>query len=436
MHSGRRASAVYIWSVIAVAVFLLGFHASDLLAAPVTAVISLTLMSLACEFVCVDLGARTGTVSVSMAISVAAMILYGPYVSGWVSAMGSFRPLDFTRRVSWRQRLFNPAQVALSAIAAGVCYDLAGGGHGPVNVVRDLPALGVAVLVAGLVNVGLGLLALVSQKGFKAVGSGASLLKGIFPSYAALAPFGLVGAVFFRDMGSAGVLGVLFPLMLARYSFQRLRVMRETFARSLRVLVAALEAKDIYTRGHSERVARIAVAIGREMGLPDQTLHLLYCVGLLHDIGKIGTRDSVLKKEGVFTLEEYLEIQRHPAVGAGVVEQIRTLEGAASWVRHHHERWDGEGLPDGLRDEQIPFGARVIAVADAFDAMTSGRPYKPLETWAEAMAEMKRCEGIQFDPCVVRALERAMQKAVSPAVLGWADDRADLWELFESRRAV
>ncbi len=179
---------------------------------------------------------------------------------------------------------------------------------------------------------------------------------------------------------------------------------------ALRALVKTLEAKDPYTKEHSERVTEIALLIGREMGLSSEELESLKVAGHLHDIGKVGIKDYILLKPGRLTPEEYEIIKQHPLIGAEIVGHIGLLKQEVAIIKHHHERWDGRGYPDGLAGEEIPLLARVLAVADAFDAMTSVRPYRPPLPRETALQEILRHAGTQFDPLVAEAFARVWQE--------------------------
>ena len=169
----------------------------------------------------------------------------------------------------------------------------------------------------------------------------------------------------------------------------------------VRCLTAAIDAKDPYTWGHSERVARMAVRLGKQTGMPPGALSDLYLAGLLHDIGKIGIRDSVLQKAGRLTPDEFAHIQEHPVIGDRLVSNIAALAHLRPGVRNHHERWDGRGYPDGLAGENIPLQARILAVADACDAMMATRPYRPALPPERIDAVMLEGAGTQWDPHLV-----------------------------------
>jgi HD-GYP domain-containing protein (c-di-GMP phosphodiesterase class II) len=202
----------------------------------------------------------------------------------------------------------------------------------------------------------------------------------------------------------------------------------ELFLASLQALADALEVKDAYTWGHSIRVSEYAMAIARELDLPASLLEQIEFGSRLHDLGKIGVRESVLNKRGALTDEEYAHVMAHPIIGWKLLEPLmRDMPHALAVVRWHHERIDGRGVPDRLRSTQIPIEARITAVADSFDAMTSGRPYQPGVGVEEALAELWRCAGTQFCTECVAAFERALERG--------AINRPD-WTVHRPLRAV
>ena len=189
------------------------------------------------------------------------------------------------------------------------------------------------------------------------------------------------------------------------------RKYEELFLASLQSLADALEVKDSYTAGHSTRVTEYALAIGRELGLSETLMEQLELGSRLHDIGKIGVREALLVKEGALTDDEYAHIMEHPVIGWRLLEPLlRELPHALSVVRSHHERYDGRGLPDRLQGHDIPLEARIVGLADSFDAMTSGRAYRSWKTVEQAMAELKQCAGTQFDPACVTAFAHVVEQ--------------------------
>jgi putative nucleotidyltransferase with HDIG domain len=181
-------------------------------------------------------------------------------------------------------------------------------------------------------------------------------------------------------------------------------------------LAFAIDAKDHYTQGHSQAVSRIAAQIGRQLGLDDSVIEEIRLGGILHDIGKIGVPESVLNKPSRLTIEEYDMMKGHTLLGAKILEplKVKAIERIRGMVRHHHEMVDGNGYPDHLRGDTIPLGARIITVADGFDSMVSERAYKRGRSLAEAIEELRRCRGTQFDPAVVDAFVHVLEDAGDP----------------------
>ena len=226
------------------------------------------------------------------------------------------------------------------------------------------------------------------------------LVRDLSPEWALLRPV------------QAGVLLLALALGLALFLLLRgtyLRAERALAASYEALLVAlarALEAKDDETEGHSERVTAYALRLGRALGLRREALEDLRRGALLHDLGKIGIPDAVLRKPGPLTEEEKALMRTHPLIGDRILEGLPALQGARGVVRHHHERFDGRGYPEGLQGEEIPLLARIFAVVDAYDAMTSDRPYRRALSHGEALAAIAREAGKQFDPQVVRVFLR------------------------------
>lgn len=204
---------------------------------------------------------------------------------------------------------------------------------------------------------------------------------------------------------------------------QKVEEVKELYVREHRIfihtsiaLAAAIDARDQYTHGHTERVTNYCLTISKELyGIPEMNSYknfreTLQIAALLHDIGKIGVPDHILNKQGRLSPEEFEEIKKHSVIGATILHPIKELSDVAKEVRHHQECYDGSGYPDGIKGNNIPLIARIISVADAFDAMTSNRPYRKRKSVEEALFELKRCSGAQFDPVIVSAFLLAYEK--------------------------
>jgi putative nucleotidyltransferase with HDIG domain len=177
-------------------------------------------------------------------------------------------------------------------------------------------------------------------------------------------------------------------------------------------LAAAIEAKDIYTRGHSERVARYAVVIAKELNLPQDQIETIQYAALLHDIGKIGIGENILNKPDKLSESEYTRIREHPVMGASIVERVNFLSEISELILYHHERYDGSGYPKGLKGDEIPIGASILAVSDVYDALSSDRPYRKAWFKVDTIGWLEDMSGVEFDPKVVNALISAYKKGL------------------------
>jgi len=179
--------------------------------------------------------------------------------------------------------------------------------------------------------------------------------------------------------------------------------LKEIYEGMIHSFVNAIDAKSPWTKGHSERVTAYSVSVARELGIKERDIDMLRMAALLHDVGKIGTYDVILDKPGELTDEEFALIRMHPVRGEEILKPIKQLRALLPIVRHHHERLDGSGYPDGLKNDEIPFFSKIICIADSFDAMTDDRPYRASPSREYAISELTRCRGTQFDPQAVDA---------------------------------
>lgn len=179
---------------------------------------------------------------------------------------------------------------------------------------------------------------------------------------------------------------------------------------TIKVLALALDARDSYTHGHSQEVTQYAVEIAQEIGLSAKEIDIIRDAGLLHDIGKIGIPDAILLKPGRLTEEEYAIIKKHPEIGKKILQPVNCLADKIPLIYHHHERIDGQGYPEGLSGDNIPLGARILAIADAYQAMTSDRPYRNAMSIQVAISELEKFKGRQFDSTLVDAFLRVLKR--------------------------
>lgn len=355
---------------------------------------------------------RAGTVSVSFTIVMAACVVFGPQSAALSALFNAIIYRDFHEKTSPYRWLFNGSQYSLSAAVAGIIYVRTGGlvlaVAGRPFAAADFPYQLVPIAVfAGvffLVNSSLvsQVIALYQGVPFRSVWF--ENIQGTKYNYLAFTPLAVAMADIFARSSYVGLLLVVFPLAVARQTFRIYMNLKETYWGTVKSLIASLEAKDEYTSGHSERVAEFSEKIGRMMKLEEEDMTLLRYAATLHDIGKIGTAVSILKKPARLTEEEYQQMQMHPESGAMIIQEVEFLRDVVPIVFHHHERVDGGGYGDGLKGDEIPLLSRILAVADAYDAMTSPRPYRDALSPEVARAELLACSGTQFDAQVVTAL--------------------------------
>jgi HD-GYP domain-containing protein (c-di-GMP phosphodiesterase class II) len=224
------------------------------------------------------------------------------------------------------------------------------------------------------------------------------------------AAIGLVIAALWTVMGPFAAALVLVPLFVARWAMGQFAEQQRAYAATMAALCQAVETKDFYTRGHSERVSRGSGMIARQIGMRADRTEAIMFAGMLHDVGKLGVPTKVLQKTGPLTEEEFAAIQLHPMRGLEIVRDIGFLNEALAGIMHHHEKVDGTGYPMGFAGGEIPEFARVIAVADAFDSMTSTRSYREARRMSEAIEELRKGAGSQFDPVMVEAFIAALHR--------------------------
>jgi len=242
-------------------------------------------------------------------------------------------------------------------------------------------------------------------------------IKGILPNVLFTMPLGLLMAWLFNMEGGHWIAMVmLFPLLLARYAWSLYIESQVQHMRLIEAFVSSMEAKDHYTEGHSRRVSALAVQIARQLRFSNAKIKQIEVAALLHDIGKIGIEETILQKPNRLNLEEQKRIQEHPLIGVETVQRVGISDEITEMIRHHHERYEGGGYPDGLDFTKVSFEAYILGVADAIDAMTSDRPYRTAMSTHVAMTILEKESGKQFHPEVVRAMKDYLYAQESPRV--------------------
>jgi putative nucleotidyltransferase with HDIG domain len=356
-------------------------------------------------------------VDVGIAPLLACAVLGGPAAAAVASAIGVFEVRELRGLVPrsrggvpWYGTAYNHSAVLIPAVLSTVLYRyLAGTTFNP-----TLTTL-IAVLAAGGLHYGLNnvltavAVAVREQRPILAVLS--SNVRQFGLSLAGLAPLSWLMASMYVVAGPIGVLPFAVPLLATRSGYKKIVEIRDMFTQTVRSLASAVDAKDPYTAGHSVRVQLIAKDLGGELRVSEADLEALEWGGLLHDIGKIGIPDAILLKQGELTKEERMVMNAHPVKGEEILRPVAKLAPELPIIRHHHEWFNGSGYPDRLVGHDIPHLARIMHVADSFEAMTAARPYRmtPLSE-EQAIGELHKYSGIQFDPEIVAAFERVIAR--------------------------
>jgi putative nucleotidyltransferase with HDIG domain len=369
---------------------------------------------------------RGTVVSVAAAPMIAAIILGGPLAAALVALVGTTDSREVRGDVPWYGTLFNHSSAVIAAVLGAVVLELllplipSGATIGPLTAfLFSLAASSVFLSVSWALAVS----AVMARTGVAVRTVWAQDVGGVAANFIGLAPLAwLMAQVFQLGDGVGWWATALFvvPLFTTRLAYARYVETRELFEQTIGALAKAIDARDEYTRHHSSRVSYIAEHMCRAMRLSEQQIERIKWAGYLHDVGKIGIRDHVLLKEGPLDKQERILMNQHPTIGAKIVEPARQLHAEAPLIHAHHEWFNGSGYPSGLEANEIPLGARILGIADAYEAMTSARPYRktPL-THKQATEQLVKFSGIQFDPDIVPVL-----LGLDQAVLDWRPDTA------------
>ncbi len=345
---------------------------------------------------------RGTLVSVSIAPILAGAALGGPAAAAVIAAFGTTEWRELRGRIPWYGSLYNHAALVLPAVLAALVYGVvAGPGFSP-----DLRSFG-GFLLAGLAYFAVNAL-LASTVAALRLGLRISLVlmsdvRMVSGSLLGMTPLAWLMALGWHFVWWSTLLFAL-PLYTTRAAYQQVVELRRMFTQTVRALATAIDARDPYTKLHSDNVQQICLDVGRLMHCSEAELEALEWGALLHDIGKIGIGDAVLLKPAKLNREERILMNDHPAMGEEIIRPVDRLQAELPLIRHHHEWYNGSGYPDHLVGEAIPKLARIIHVADAWEAMTAARPYRMTPLTAEqALGELRKFAGIQFDPAVVDA---------------------------------
>ncbi len=333
-----------------------------------------------------------------------------PFAACWIAFLGTFSLRDFKRQLPWYGTLYNRANWVISIFVGWLALSVTAPWVDPGDPYATFSQILIVGFVYAVTNNFLSVLAASLRQQSALSRIWALSVRNVAIGLVGQIPMGWLMAQIAHGVGYWATIPFLMPLLLARYTFTKYAEQRELFFGTVSALSQAIDAKDGFTRGHADRVSRIAGAIAREVGLGESEIERIELAGLLHDIGKIGVEDRILMKPMRLDPDETELMRLHPIYGASIVEPSTALRPLVPIILHHHENYDGSGYPDGLRGDEIPLGARIIIVADAYEAMTSDRIYRKAMGHERAMEQLQKYKGTQFDPRMVRALEALLEK--------------------------
>lgn len=397
-----KKTFIYIGIVLFISIFILGYLFLNYEIINLNMLLFWSLLSVIVESLLILLPNEKIGVSVGFAIDLAAVIIGGPLLGTISSAVGFlFRCPNIPGKgyqhifnTPFYITIFNMAQNIIGTGIMGIAYIYISGTIGIFNLI---PTIFIVLLGTFLNSVIIsGLMSVLNKEEFTKVWIGN--IRGTILSSLAVGILGIIMALAYIGYGYGAVLLFFGPLLLARYSFKLYVDMRNTYISTIEGLNKAIETKDPYTSGHATRVKEYSVMLGEAYGLNHDKIEKIKTAAILHDIGKIGINDSILNKRTKLTQKEYEEIKTHPCVGADIISKMDLFKDVATIVRCHHERYDGQGYPEGLRGNEIPIEASILAISDSYDAMTSDRAYRKGLSKEKALLEIKENKGVQFHP--------------------------------------
>lgn len=354
---------------------------------------------------------RTGSVSVNLAIFFVSLIIFGPSTAILVTAISFFNIREFVKKVPYYKHLFNAGQYFISMGIASSIFEATY--NRDVAKFFSIANIGVVVLsafVCFFLNTLLtaGAISISENKNF--INIWIYNFAWIIPFHIFLAAMSIAISFIYRLYGPFTIIFTSLPLIIAQYTYLLRIKERKALLNSIMQIVKIIDAKDSYTAGHSVRVAEYAEKIARKLRLNEYDVDVLINLANLHDIGKVQIDLSILNKPGKFDDASWVEMKKHPKVGYEIVKEIVFLKDVAEAILYHHERVDGKGYPSGIKGAEIPLFAKILTVADTYDAMTTSRPYRPALTKKGAIKELRVNAGTQFDKKIIKAMIEVLKE--------------------------
>lgn len=382
--------------------------------------VCLIVLCVCCSSLPIVISPKQQALDISIISILAAAVVKGPFaamVVYFISSLFVVKKLDNKRHhilnTPFEKTAFNTANLMIAIYVPGILLFGSNGFQGELLPNVILPAAFFTAMAFLMNSIIIMILFIINKK--MRLSDASQTIKSILPNVLFAMPLGVLMAWLFNMEGGHWIAMImLFPLLLARYAWSLYIESQVQHMRLIEAFVSSMEAKDHYTEGHSRRVSALAVQIAKQLRYSSAKIKQIEIAALLHDIGKIGIEETILQKPNRLNLEEQKRIQEHPLIGVETVKRVGISEEITEMIRHHHERYEGGGYPDGLDHTKVSFEAYILGVADAFDAMTSDRPYRTAMSTHVAMTILEKESGKQFHPDVVRAMRDYMYAQETP----------------------
>ena len=354
---------------------------------------------------------KTGFVSVNFGISLASLILFGPSTAIIVTFISSISIRDIFKKAQYYKHIFNSGQYLISIGISSFIFELMYNRKlENIFAPKNIGIIFLTAVIFFLINTFLTASVIAISKKIKIFNVWVFNFAWLLPFHIFLVVMSIAISFLYNSYGPFTLMLTLMPLIIAQYTYMLRTNERNALLNSILHIVKIVEAKDIYTAGHSVRVAEYSEKIARKLRMNEYDIEILKNIANLHDIGKIQIDLSILNKTEKLTNDDWVEIKKHPIVGYEIVKEITFLKENSNAVLYHHERFDGSGYPFGISNEKIPLFARIISIADSFDAMTTDRPYRKALNIRQALIELKKNMGRQFDSQICQQMVEILEE--------------------------
>ena len=401
MKLNKRAS-LYIGVLSILSIFILGFLFNNFDIPSIKMLLFWSTLTIIVETLLIMLPNDEMGVSVGSAINLASIIVGGPLLGVISASLGFLFRFPYVAskgrihlfNTPFYITIFNTSQSIIGTALMGLVYIYTGGEIGMFYLLQAIFILLLGMIINTFTISGL--MSIIKKQDFTK--TWIINIKATILSSLAVGVLGVIISIAFIDYGYGAVILLFGPLLLARYSFKMYANMRSLHISAIKALSKTIAAKDRYTGDHASRVKEYSVLLSKEIGLSEDKIQNIETAAILHDIGKIAINDSILNKIDKLTSEEYIQIMEHPIIGANIIGELDFFKDIKDIVKYHHERYDGNGYPAGLKGDAIPIEACILAIADSYDAMTSDRPYRKALDKEAALEEIRKNASTQFHP--------------------------------------